>query len=234
MEFNLCHFYPEHAQRCPGFAKAIFYLVASSGIKQPQTGAASCLFAPFTSKKKMKNLAPLFLLILLIPRTSGAQPYDHYKYAISGTASGFLFAGAPYLATLTFAGLKYDFIFANTSKNAVPYLSTGLQAMVHDSESYIAIPAELCYGADLQIFSVHIGAGGILHAGGTYLQPAIFFTAHGNLRFKFGQSPIFLDLEARLLNTYKYEYLSSSSGPTTRTGSAVSLGLGFSVGGYIR
>jgi len=218
-----------------GFFEAGSRPIASSGKKQPQSGAASCLSAPLQVKKKMKNLVILFLLLLLIPQTSGAQAKDHYKYAMSGTAGTFLFSGIPYLGFLSMVGWKGEYIFNDPDKKYVPYLSTGLQAILLDGDSYIAIPAEFCYGTDQQIVSIHIGAGGILHSGGTYLQPAIFFTARGGLRFKFGRSPIFLDLEMRLLNHYAYEYTRSGfNAPTRRTGSTISLGYGISVGGYIR
>jgi hypothetical protein len=228
MEFNLYHFYREHGQICPFLSRCQFWqkTSANKGSARP--------FRSVTKEKKMKNLVILFLLILL-SHVSEAQPNDHYKYAMSGTAGTFLFSGIPYLGFLSMVGWKCDYIFNYPDKNYVPYLSTGLQAMLLDGDSYIAIPAELCYGTDRQIVSIHIGAGGILHSGGTYLQPAIFFTAHGDLRFKFGRSPIFLGLEMRLLNHYAYEYTrSGSNAPTRRTGSAVSLGYGISVGGYIR
>lgn len=181
----------------------------------------------------MKNLILLFAIALLKPVVSPAQSSDHYRNAIAGTVSGFLFSGTPYLATLGLAGLKYDYFFYNADNNYVPYLSTGLQLMTQDGDNNIAIPVEICFGSDRRIVSFHIGAGGILHSGGFYLQPAIFFTTHGNLRFKFGRLPIFLDLEARLLGHYAYEYVhGGSSGPVKRTGSSISPGLGFSVGAY--
>ncbi len=176
----------------------------------------------------------ILLLVLIFPALSYCQEYEHPKHAIAVNYEALLFSGSPYLAGMSIQGLKYDYIFGNSDRKAMPYISSGFQMMRYDGASYWAIPAELCIGTSRKIVSFHIGAGGILHTGGNYLQPAILFTLHAKLRIKFGKLPMFIDLEARTLNSYVYEYQNGGSqGPVQRNGSAFSQGVGLSIGAYL-
>lgn len=170
------------------------------------------------------------LLALALPIWAHTQETVRQpKHAVAVNAEGFFFSGSPYLATMSMQGFKYDYLFKPPEPFKATYLSTGLLWVLSDSESSFALPAEICIASNLgNIVSIHVGFGGIVHTSAEYLQPAILFTFHGKLRFKFGQLPIFLDLESRFFSSYRY---SGSRG--TRDGVALSPGLGLSLGGYL-
>ncbi len=175
----------------------------------------------------------LSIFLLCLSTALFSQEVRPYRFSAGFSANGYLSLISPYIGTRAHYGLQFDYFFIGTDQISHAFLSMGIHGFDNDGESLLGIPLEVAIKSGGRKNYIFAGAGGIIHTGGGFLQPAILPTLKVGFRLAPPKSKFFFDAQLRGFFAYQYEGVHNPFYPPYKRGNMIlSPGLGITMGTY--